>query len=357
MDITCEGCGEENAAGTEFCTQCGDFLSWTARPTPRPSARPTSRHSSHVGGAARTAVVTTPSTTATARRGPVPLPLPPDRTSTGSAPQAGTATVDPTDRCPACGQQTQPERYFCGSCGHQLRPSPAAQRLPPRRTRTSWWARLWDERDRRARRDFRRSLPPSYRWRRVVVSLVVATLVVTFAVVSQGRPVAWVRSRVDDLRKTLVVVPQVQVEVRPQQSTVAPSTAGSLLDRTGQAWTTRWSATTQGNGCAPAPGTGVIVLTFAPRRIRAIDVYAGLSDALPDRALQFRPHELAVDFGTGSCRVLTLEDRYHSPKLSLDSGVPVTSVQIGVISAYPPPAGGADFLSVSEIALLSRPLR
>jgi hypothetical protein len=170
--------------------------------------------------------------------------------------------------------------------------------------------------------------------------------------------VAWALERVDDARGTLTVVPGVQVGVEPEGATLAPSTPGSLLDRTGQAWTTAWSASTTGASCdLGTAGPVTVVLTFPERRIRALEIYAGLSETLPERTLQHRPAALAVDFGPGACVTVPLEDRYRLTRLPVDSGTAVTTARIGVVSTHPPAAGGQDVLSVSEIALLARPLR
>ena len=88
-----------------------------------------------------------------------------------------------------------------------------------------------------------------------------------------------------------------------------------------------------------------------------MDLYAGLSDSVPDRALQSRPKDLGVTFGNGVCRLVSLPDQYQTDAIVVDSGEAVTSVRIAVVSAYPAPAGGQELLSITEVSLLSRPAR
>ncbi len=359
MEAVCQECGETNRAGTEFCVFCGAYLAWSApgtvpdapsgsghptTPLPAVADPPAAQHPPPTGEPTR------PSTT----EAPVP------RAADEPAPHLTRATAVRATPCPVCGQPSRPELFFCARCGEQLVPSPAARRLPAGRGGPpSWWHRVWDTQDRLARRAYRQSLPAVYRWRRLVVGVLVVGLLAAFAVVSRGRPVAWALERVDDARGTVTVVPGLQAGVEPEGATLAPSTPGSLLDRTGQAWTTAWSASTTGASCdLGATGPVTIVLTFPePRRIRSLEIYAGLSDTLPERALQHRPAALAVDFGQGNCLTVPLEDRYRLTRLPADSSRAVSSARIGVVSTHPPAAGGQDVLSISEISLLARPLR
>lgn len=354
MDVVCEDCGESNRADTEFCVFCGAYLSWAggataASPPPEAPAGPDTP----------TAVLPSVASGPPAEQRPTAEVRPdePARAGTTAADRQRGTTLVRESSCPQCGRPNAPERYFCGRCGHQLVPSPAARRLPAtRRREPSWWGRLTDDRDRLARRAYRQSLPAAYRWRRVVVGGLVVTLLATLAVVSRGRPVALVRSWVDGWRGTLVAVPRVTASVEPAELTLPPTTPGSLLDRTGQAWTTAWSASTSASSCGPAPGTPTIVLTFPPRRIRALEIYAGLSDTLPERSQQFRPATLAVVLDDVDCQTVALDDQYLSEK-ELRSAGPVTRMRIGVMTAHPVAAGGQDVLSISEIGLLSRPVR
>ena len=72
------------------------------------------------------------------------------------------------------------------------------------------------------------------------------------------------------------------------------SDPAALTDRTEAAWTMRWEPTAEGGSCGGAPGTGVIVLTIPPTRVRALSVPAGLLASNGRRPLQARPLTLGV---------------------------------------------------------------
>lgn len=343
MALVCGSCGESSPDNAEFCLFCGAYLGW----------------SSHRAADADQPVNKT-------REEPTaPVPAEPQRAAPDPDRASHTPTVllepskDPERACPACGRDNVAARRFCGHCGHQLVPTPVASRLPaPRVTRaSSWWGRVVDERERSARQAYRRSLPAVYRWRRVLVGAVVVALLAAFGVVSRGHPVRWTLERWDEVRGTLAQVGQVQVTVEPAEATVPPTAPGLLLDDTEQAWTTSWPTGSAGSGCAPAPSSGTIVLRFPPTRVRAVDVFAGLVDDMPERALQDRPQAFGVAFNGGQCRTLPIENQHRNDKLPLDSLTPVTTMRITVQAAYAAPAGGQELLSITEIRLWSRPAR
>jgi hypothetical protein len=130
-----------------------------------------------------------------------------------------------------------------------------------------------------------------------------------------------------------------------------------LTDLSVAAWTMSWAPTQQGASCGGAPGTGVIVLTLPATRIREIDLQAGLVAADTNRPLEFRPQSIGVSFDGGPCRNLPLADKPEWQALKVDSGVAVSTVRIGVDTAYPAPDGGQPRLSITEIVLRSRPAR
>ena len=81
--------------------------------------------------------------------------------------------------CPTCERPVDEGRRFCGHCGTQFI-GPGAGGAPltrPVTKRDTWWTRLWNRKDRGARRAFRRSLPPLYRWRRVIITVLALLLI------------------------------------------------------------------------------------------------------------------------------------------------------------------------------------
>ena len=80
--------------------------------------------------------------------------------------------------------------------------------------------------------------------------------------------------------------PSPRTAIEPPDATVPKSEPAALTDRTEAAWTMRWEPAAEGGSCGGAPGTGVIVLTIAPTRVRALTIQAGLlaDDGPPDAA-------------------------------------------------------------------------
>jgi hypothetical protein len=268
--------------------------------------------------------------------------------------------TDTESPCPACGRVNPTGRRFCGHCGHQLisggvaataaAPAPVAAR-----GFRAWWARRFDSRDRAARRAYRHSLPPVYRWRRVLISLGLVTGLAAGLAVAGRNPVAFVVDRYYDLRGTTVTVPVTGTAVEPADATVPKSDPAALTDRTEAAWTMRWTPTAEGPSCGGAPGTGVVILSIAPTRIREIRVQAGLLASNGRRPLQARPLTMGVVLDGGPCQRLDLADTPDEQPLELDSTVPVSEIRIGVDTAYPPREDGEPVLSFTEITVRARP--
>jgi hypothetical protein len=224
----------------------------------------------------------------------------------------------------------------------------------------SWWQRLWDPKDRRARREYRRSLPPFYRWRRVIVGVGgLAAVLVVLSVVGKS-PVSWAKDRLYDVRGTLVAVDPVVFAAVPPQSVATDYEVLALgtapLD---DAWATAWNPAdfAQLDGCSGKQAAkGTITLTFKdPVRVRRLDIRAGLPAANAKRALQFRPSVLLVMY-EGRCSELQLKDSSDLQQLKLDTGVPVKQLQIAVGATYPArPDAAENLTALTSIAVLSRP--
>lgn len=293
---------------------------------------------------------------------PAPRPETAARTEPSRpAPQTSPVTVvaappppAPTG-CPTCGRAIEEARRFCGHCGEQfVRPGTNA---PVTRStkRSTWWSRLWDSKDRVARRAYRRSLPPLYRWRRVII-IVLALGLVGGGLTAVGRsPKAFVLARYYDVKNVLVPVQGVTAAIIPPEASAADTTPESLVDGTAKAWMMNWTSSTQGGPCRSTPTTAVIQLSFPATRIRDIDLRAGLLDNNPNRLLQFRPKTVWIAYGD-QCVERPLAD-VQQQTVPLDTEVLVDSVRLSVQTAYPPdqPTGGQDVLGFTEITLRSRP--
>ena len=359
MEIVCESCGEANPAGTEFCLFCGTYLSWegSAKPAaPDPRPWPPDHPAAPTQPLPRVAEATV---RPAAAPDPVPVPAPAPAAAAVAAAAVPTAappgpsfapSAGPT--CPACHRPNEVGRRFCAKCGQVL--DPGARPAPANRAATTW-QRVSASRDRAARRAYRRSLPPFYRWRRVLGSVLVAALLVGGLTVAGRHPGRWLQQRWYDLRDTTVAVPDLTATTDPPGASAPRSDPAALVDGSEQAWTTPWTPSAEGGSCGGAPGTAVVVLTFPATRVRAIDLDVGLVARSAERPLQFRPKAVGIRFDDGECRRFTLADSGDRQQLVVDSGVAVTSLRLGVDTTFAAGEDGEPVLSITEIALRARP--
>ena len=201
--------------------------------------------------------------------------------------------------------------------------------------------------DRAARKAYRRSLPPLYRWRRVIIGVAVAALLIAAGVLLRSDPVGIVKGAWYGLRQEYVWVKPVQATVIPPEATAPKSDPAALVDESENEWTMNWTPTGE-SACGPAPGTGFVVLTFAPTRIRLIQIAPGLAESNPQRKLQPLPHVVGIAFDDGKCHSVNLTATPNQQEFKIDSGKPVTRVLIGIGSAYPA-ANGQPLISLTEV--------
>ncbi len=370
--MICGDCGETNKPGTEFCMFCGAYLGWQEQENPAgandatqvlPAQPPAPVRASAEAPPARAAQTTAATAPAPVRPEPRPQPAarapdtvrpapPPPPAATVAAPPPPPAPSG----CPTCGRAIDASRRFCAHCGEQfVWPGTTAPVTRPTTRRNTWWTRLWDSKDRVARRAYRRSLPPLYRWRRVIIAVLALGLIGGGLAVVGRSPKAFFQARYYDLRHTLVPVSGVTATIIPPEASAPDTTPDALVDATAKAWQMNWTASTQGSPCNATPTTPVIQLSFARTRIREIDLRAGLLDDNPNRLLQFRPQKIWVAYAD-TCQEVTLQDVARQP-VPLDTEVGVDSLRIGVQTAFPPdqPTGAQQVLGFTEITLRSRP--
>ena len=368
IDLVCDNCGEVNPPGSEFCSNCNSYLAWDRSSADRP-------------GRTTAPLPANPSVSAAADpqpRNPQPSEVPAaadyspagypaeGRSQVGyaadpSAEQAGgyqrgpngtyggPATESQDITCDWCARVNPPTRRFCTHCGYSFIPSEVwdASADP------ASWALSAAAMDREARRAYRRSLPPLYRWRRVLITVAVVILVIALAVIVRD-PVGAVKDGWYGLTNAYVTVAPVRAVVVPADASVPGSDPAALVDGSVNEWTMNWQPT-QPSSCGPAAGTGVVVLSFAPTRIRQIQIVPGLDQSNPQRELQPQPKTLGISFDNEPCIPVTLSASPQQPALALDSGRPVTEVRIGIGSAYPAGADAPPRISLTEVILKSYP--
>ena len=336
----CDSCGEPNPADSTFCAFCGTYLGWhepgrgpAAAPTTPPySAPPPSDPRPSAGPAPVTPVQPAP-----ASRQPTPQPA--STQPIPAVPSAATAGAP----CPHCGQPNEPSRRFCSRCGYVLTAPDAPQPRPAPATRTGSGWRFWrPSPERLARREYRRSLPPFYRWRRVILAVAAIAGVGVLVSVLDQDPVGRVRGLWYEFRDTTTPVADVEAGVsdgRGQRP--VPDTA--VVDRDpSTVWSRSWVAGTTYVGCSDAERDGFVVLRLPePARVRELEIHAGLAAGVNERDLQFRPETVDVSWQeagkeTRDCVPVTLDDTADPQRPDLDTKVEVDRLRVSVSAVFEP---------------------
>ncbi len=129
------------------------------------------------------------------------------------------AYVDQT--CPTCGRVNPGTRRFCSRCGYGFVSFEAPD---PYAANYGSWGASEGAQDRAARREYRRSLPPLYRWRRVIIGVLVLVLATVGIVAVRRDPIGIVKDGWYALNKKFVTVAPVRAEVVPAEATAASPT-------------------------------------------------------------------------------------------------------------------------------------
>jgi ribosomal protein L40E len=374
IDLICEACGEPNPPGTQFCRNCNEFLAWDKASTESPPSTTT-------GTATATSTAPTvpvgpvaAETVPTSQQQTVALPVTGDQSTVDqTAVQPGYGDqgyldqgyvdqgyVDQTQveqpyteiTCPTCSTVNPPTRRFCTHCGYSF---VADYGTDPYVDWSSWTPQAMAARDREAARAYRRSLPPLYRWRRVIIAVVVFVLFIGFGALLQLGPVALAQDGWHRLTKQYVTVSGVQVMVNPTTASAPGSEPQSLVDSSQQQWTMAWAPTGESPACGAAPGTGTLIFTFPATRVRQVIVWPGLDAGNPQRDLQAQPRVIAIGFPDGSCQSAPLEKAAGPQRIAVDSGVPVTQLRLGIASAYPVTPDTKPLISLTEVTIRAFP--
>lgn len=316
--IVCVGCGEHNAAGTEFCTACGAFLKWEGATVAEPART-----------AQPSAMQPTEQQTAVPKHRPRPTqPRPP---------QPGDLI------CGQCGSGNAPVRRFCGRCGATLVEA-AVVAVP-------WWRRWIPKRRSKTlkagARPSRTGLGPAvrgfgrvFRWSVAVLLLVSGALYglhVPFRHAVNDQALSWKRD-VEDVFVTRLN------PVRPTGVTATverPDHPGSLVGD--NAFNTYWAAPVD-------QGEPALVLTFDhPVDLRKAIVRVGIEKEFQSA---HRPRKWHLVYSTGKTFDVELADTPDPQEVALDNSAGSTSVELHVV-ALNRSLQGTD-VAISEIEFFER---
>ncbi len=359
-DDQCDACGEHNALDAAFCVLCGTYLGWDQRAgddaaqVRRPPLRdsPTS--------VTPEASPPTKVDSERLRSGPDPVPG-----EAGPATHRAETSLGGDAPCPSCGRPNAATRRFCGGCGYPLI-SAAASSGPPHTPRQDperdrWWPPWHSSPERVARREYRQSLPPLYRWRRVLISVVGIVVVLISLTVFGQHPVSRAKQLWYELRDTTLPVSGVTAVEQPLDGQRVEITAITDADPT-TVWARPWARGTAYEGCGgPAEADGFVVLILPEKvRVRALEVHAGLADPR-SRDLEFKPAALDVTFrdaeGSMQCLHAKLDDTAEPQVVDVDTGVGVSRVRISISEAFTDKPAGEDsaLVSLRKIVVRVRP--
>jgi predicted amidophosphoribosyltransferase len=374
-DVTCLECGGRNAADRRFCRRCGASLELVAlaRPSvaspvePPPVAGPAAS-----GPLARTPGSAVPEPPRVVARGPAvpeapkivpraPAARPGFQPAEQQArppavrPEARPAAVEPGGAlCPQCGTANPPGRHFCRKCGAAL--TVAGRELEPglvAAPRPSFWQRLKArfggrkdgeaEPTRTARAAYRRTLDVRYRVYRVLAVVAGVGLLAGSVGLTGYNPVTGVRGLWNRFFPRYEQVDELQSAVSPDTAEDPSFAGGAAVDGDPA---TEWAAIwLQQPGADPVEecqadsiggADSALVLTLPePTKITKVSLQAGLPEGDADRAFQWSPTRVELQYDNGDCDQVDLDPKagFQDHRLSTPE---TTTVRITVLDAKPP---------------------
>lgn len=222
---------------------------------------------------------------------------------------------------------------------------------PPQGGGWRWWG--VDASDRAARRAYRRSLPPLYRWRRVLVALGVVGLLSALAFVLPVDPIERAKDAWQRWTSKPSPVADVGAEADPADSVAPTYTAESVVDGDWfNAWATAWpEGTTPTEDCAGAAGVGGLILSWGePVEIDSLSIRAGLHPEAPDPDAAVQPKVIAL-IAEGTCDRVTLKAGRGWQEFSVDLPVQTSSVRLVVAEVFEPDGRTPGLVAISELEL------
>lgn len=334
-EAQCDACGETNAPGSSFCLFCGAYLGWD-QPGAGPSAAPSSAQPSPAPAPAPAPAPVPPKPDPPAPSAPTASlpPVAPSPPGPTRSPQSSGAP--PANACPACGHANDAGRRFCARCGYTLVQAAAPTTAGPVRQQGSsgWWP--WgNPEERAARRAYRRSLPPLYRWRRVLIALLVLGLAVGLVAFLQGNPVEWGKQRYYDIIDKKVPVSEVSLFVEPGDQ----QTSDLTDDDPSTFWGMPWASGTPATDSCTATEQRLRIEWPDAVRVRGLEVAPGRRAQDKARDLSPRPKTLLVWWeGAGGrlvCQSVPVPDDPAALDVDLDTEVEVDRMWVSIGDVYP----------------------
>jgi hypothetical protein len=228
---------------------------------------------------------------------------------------------------------------------------PLSSRATPSRGR---WGRRTTPEERAARRAYRRSLPPLYRWRRVLVGLGLVALLGAVLFFVTGNNLAGLQDRWTELTAEIREIPDVAAAPAPPES-VAPLYTAAFVndDEPVTAWATAWPEGTGAPAECGASATGRLVLRWDPaRKVEAIEVLAGLSPEVANQDSVAQPARIDIEIGE-DCEEVPLDRDEGWQRAWLDLDATATTLTLSVAEVYGTRATPEHLVAISELRLMT----
>ena len=385
-DVTCLECGGRNAADRRFCRRCGASLELVALAGPAvaaPVEPPVAAEPTASGPVARAPGSAIPQPPRVVPRAPgSAVPEPPKVVPRAPAvearpafqpaeqqarppavrPDALPAEVEPGGAmCPQCGTANPPGRRFCRRCGAAL--TVAGGELEPalvRAPRPSWWQRL-KARFRggggkdgeaqptpSARAAYRRTLDIRYRAYRILAVFAGVGLLAGSLGLAGYNPITGARGLWNRFFPRYEQVDELQAAVSPDGAEDPNFAGGAAVDGdTATEWAGIWLlqpgaepvAECQGEDSIGGADSALVVTLPEPTKITKLSLQAGLPAGDPDRAAQWSPTRVELQYDNGECDHVDLEKKagFQDHRLS---GPETSTLRITVLDAAPPTEPG-----------------
>jgi ribosomal protein L40E len=381
-DVTCLECGGRNAADRRFCRRCGASLELVALAGPAAAAPvepPLSTGPAASGPVARAPGSGIPDPPRVVPRPPgSAVPEPPKVVPRAPAvesragfqpaeqqarppavrPEAMPAAVEPGGAmCPQCGTANPPGRRFCRRCGAALTVAAGGELEPAlgRAPRLSWWQRLkarfrrggGKEREaqpsRSARAAYRRTLDVRYRVYRVLAVFAGVGLLVGSLGLAGYNPISGARGLWNRFFPRYEQVDQLEAAVSPETSEDPSFAGGAAVDGDpATEWAAIWLQPgadqveeCQGENSIGGADSALVVTLPEPTKITKVSLQAGLPEGDADRAFQWSPTRVELQYDNGECDQVDLDETagFQDHRLS---GPETTTVRLTVLAAAPP---------------------
>ena len=380
VDVTCLECGGRNAADRRFCRRCGASLELVALARPAvasPTESPPVTEPGAPGPLARAPGSAVPEPPRVVPRAPA-VPEPPKVVPRAPAvaarpgyqpaepqarppavrPEAMPAAVEPGGAlCPQCGTANPPGRRFCRRCGtslavagHELEPALLTAPRPSRWQRIKARLRPGGAKEGEAqpsstaRAAYRRTLDVRYRVYRVLAVFAGVAFLAGSLGLTGYNPITGARGLWDRFFPRYEQVDQLQAVADPVTAEDPELRGRSAVDGDpATEWAAVWllppgadpAEECQGDDSKGGGDQALVITLPEATKIKKVSIQGGLPEGDPERALQWSPTKVELQYDNGECDQVSLdaEAGFQDHRISAPE---TTTLRVTVLDAAPP---------------------